>query len=353
MVTLQLNAITKSFGAQQVIKPTTLTIEEGEFVVFVGPSGCGKSTILRMIAGLEEITSGEITIDGKVVNELTPIKRGISMVFQNYALYPHMTVFENIAFPLRVQRLANSEVTERVERAAEILHLTDRLKHKPAQLSGGQRQRTAIGRSIVREPSIFLFDEPLSNLDAALRMEMRLEIGRLHQRLGASMIYVTHDQAEAMTLADKIVVLKDGEVMQAGPPMDLYENPQNKFVAAFLGAPSMNFLEVQIDSITGDMATISSLSLSPITVRSSLFPEASIGSKAHLGIRPQEVKLVEKDGQLTGKVVISERLGNETVIELELGGGKFIVVEPRDKIISPDQMLELSIDPNKAFLFSV
>ena len=275
MGSLQLNEVTKSFGSHQVIKPTTLTIEDGELVVFVGPSGCGKSTMLRLIAGLEDITSGTLEIDGKVVNDLVPVKRGVSMVFQSYALYPHMTVFENIAFPLRVERLAESDLRAKVENAAEILQLTDRLQHKPAQLSGGQRQRTAIGRAIVRQPSVFLFDEPLSNLDAALRMDMRLEIGRLHQRLGASMIYVTHDQVEAMTLADKIVVLKDGQVMQAGAPMDLYQNPANKFVAGFLGAPSMNFLDVRVEAVNGQQARLSSPALAEFVASTACHPRGA------------------------------------------------------------------------------
>ncbi len=351
MGSLKLTEVTKSFGSHQVIKPTTLTIEDGEFVVFVGPSGCGKSTILRMIAGLEDITSGTLEIDGRVVNDLVPVKRGVSMVFQSYALYPHMTVFENIAFPLRVERLANSEVRAKVESAAEILQLTDRLKHKPAQLSGGQRQRTAIGRSIVREPSVFLFDEPLSNLDAALRMDMRLEIGRLHQRLGASMIYVTHDQVEAMTLADKIIVLRDGQVMQFGAPMDLYQNPANKFVAGFLGAPSMNFLEVRVDAVNGARAQVSSSFLAVTTVSTACFPGVSAGDTAHLGVRPQEVDIVDRDGQLAGAVVISERLGNETVIEVDLDGTKFIAVESRDRVYRAGARVEVSFDANKAFLF--
>ncbi|MGJ8612522.1 MAG: ABC transporter ATP-binding protein, partial [Octadecabacter sp.] len=240
---LKLTGVCKSFGDAQVIKPTDLTIEEGEFAVFVGPSGCGKSTMLRMIAGLEEVTSGDIEIDGTVVNNLPPVKRGISMVFQSYALYPHMTVFENIAFPLRVARESESEVKRMVHKAADVLKLNERLQHRPGELSGGQRQRVAIGRAIVREPQIFLFDEPLSNLDAALRADMRVELSRLHGQLKNTMIYVTHDQIEAMTMADKIVVLRDGIIEQVGSPLELYHKPANKFVAGFIGNPNMNFLD--------------------------------------------------------------------------------------------------------------
>ena len=227
-----------------MVKSVSLDVREGEFVVFVGPSGCGKSTLLRMIAGLEHTTSGDIVIDGKRVNDLPPVKRGIAMVFQSYALYPHMTVFENIAFPLRVEKVGEEDVRRKVDKAARILHLDERLQQKPGMLSGGQRQRVAIGRAIVREPKIFLFDEPLSNLDAALRADMRIELTSLHKALGATMIYVTHDQIEAMTMADRIVVLNAGIIAQVGTPMQLYHEPENVFVAQFIGNPKMNLLPV-------------------------------------------------------------------------------------------------------------
>ena len=241
MANLTIRDATKSYGATQVIHGIDLDIEDGEFVVFVGPSGCGKSTLLRMIAGLEEITSGEVSIGGEVVNEIAPSKRGVAMVFQTYALYPHMNVFKNMAFGLRQAKMPEDEIKKRVNAAADILQITDYLDRTPRALSGGQRQRVAIGRAIVREPEVFLFDEPLSNLDAALRVQTRLEIARLHKRLGTTMIYVTHDQVEAMTLADKIVVLRDGIIEQVGSPVDLYENPDNMFVAGFIGSPKMNF----------------------------------------------------------------------------------------------------------------
>ena len=246
MANVRLRDVRKSFGAVEVIKGVDIDIAEGEFVVFVGPSGCGKSTLLRMIAGLEDITGGTLEIDGKVVNDLPPKDRGIAMVFQTYAIFPHMTVRENVAFGLTIAGAPKAEKDEKVAEAARILQMEHLLDRRPSQLSGGQRQRVAIGRAIVRDPKVFLFDEPLSNLDAALRMDMRMEIGKLHQNLGATMVYVTHDQVEAMTLADKIVVLKDGEVMQVGSPMELYHNPANLFVAGFLGAPSMNFIKVKV-----------------------------------------------------------------------------------------------------------
>ncbi len=241
MAGLNLINVKKSFGSVDVIHGVDLEVDDGEFVVFVGPSGCGKSTLLRLVAGLEETTSGAISIDGYDVTSVEPADRGIAMVFQSYALYPHMTVAENMGFGLKMTGTPKSEVDMRVSKAAEILHLNVLLDRKPKQLSGGQRQRVAIGRSIVREPKIFLFDEPLSNLDAELRVQMRLEISKLHKELGATMIYVTHDQVEAMTLADKIVVLRDGIIEQAGQPMDIYRDPDNVFVAGFIGSPRMNF----------------------------------------------------------------------------------------------------------------
>jgi multiple sugar transport system ATP-binding protein len=238
-----LDKVTKRFGSVEVIPPLDLTIEDGEFAVFVGPSGCGKSTLLRLIAGLEDLSSGKIEIDGSDVSQVPPAKRGLAMVFQSYALYPHMSVRKNIAFPLRMAKLDKAEIDRRVSAAAQVLNLTDYLDRRPGQLSGGQRQRVAIGRAIVREPSAFLFDEPLSNLDAALRVGMRLEISELHKRLETTMIYVTHDQVEAMTMADKIVVLRAGNIEQVGSPLDLYHNPRNTFVAGFIGSPRMNFIE--------------------------------------------------------------------------------------------------------------
>lgn len=284
-----LEQITKSFGSTQVIPPLDLTIEDGEFTVFVGPSGCGKSTLLRLIAGLEDVSSGRITIDGQDATELAPAKRGLAMVFQSYALYPHMTVRKNIAFPLRMAKMGPAEIEKRVNNAASVLNLTDYLDRRPGQLSGGQRQRVAIGRAIVREPSAFLFDEPLSNLDAALRVGMRLEISELHKRLTTTMIYVTHDQVEAMTMADKIVVLRAGHIEQVGSPLELYKNPRNKFVAGFIGSPKMNFLE-------GD--------------------EAKRHNAHSIGVRPEHIEVSDSQGDWTGVVGVSEHLGSDTFFHI-------------------------------------
>ena len=284
-----LEQITKSFGSTQVIPPLDLTIEDGEFAVFVGPSGCEKSTLLRLIAGLEDVSSGRITIDGQDATELAPAKRGLAMVFQSYALYPHMTVRKNIAFPLRMAKMGPAEIEKRVNNAASVLNLTDYLDRRPGQLSGGQRQRVAIGRAIVREPSAFLFDEPLSNLDAALRVGMRLEISELHKRLTTTMIYVTHDQVEAMTMADKIVVLRAGHIEQVGSPLELYKNPRNKFVAGFIGSPKMNFLE-------GD--------------------EAKRHNAHSIGVRPEHIEVSDSKGDWTGIVGVSEHLGSDTFFHI-------------------------------------
>lgn len=288
-----LESVTKSFGDVNVIPPLDLTIEDGEFAVFVGPSGCGKSTLLRLIAGLEDVTSGVIKIDGEEATTVPPAKRRLAMVFQSYALYPHMTVRKNIAFPLRMAKLDAAEQNKRVEQAAEVLNLTDYLDRRPGQLSGGQRQRVAIGRAIVREPAAFLFDEPLSNLDAALRVGMRLEISELHKRLDTTMIYVTHDQVEAMTMADKIVVLRAGNIEQVGSPLDLYRTPRNLFVAGFIGSPKMNFIE-------GD--------------------EAKKHGATTIGVRPEHIKVSDSGGAWNGTVGVSEHLGSDTFFHIHNTG---------------------------------
>lgn len=288
-----LEQVTKRFGDVEVIPPLDLTIEDGEFTVFVGPSGCGKSTLLRLIAGLEDVSSGEIAIDGSSATNVPPAKRGLAMVFQSYALYPHMSVRKNIAFPLRMAGLDKAEQDRRVEQAASVLNLTDYLDRRPGQLSGGQRQRVAIGRAIVREPAAFLFDEPLSNLDAALRVGMRLEIGELHKRLETTMIYVTHDQVEAMTMADKIVVLQAGVIEQVGSPMELYREPRNTFVAGFIGSPKMNL-------ISGD--------------------EAAKHNCTTIGIRPEHIAISTEKGAWSGKVGVSEHLGSDTFFHVTCEG---------------------------------
>ena len=288
-----LEKVKKAFGDTLVIPPLDLEINDGEFVVFVGPSGCGKSTLLRLIAGLEDVTDGTIYIDGDDATTVPPAKRGLAMVFQSYALYPHMSVRKNIAFPLRMARLDQAEQERRIQQAAEVLNLTDYLDRKPGQLSGGQRQRVAIGRAIVREPAAFLFDEPLSNLDAALRVGMRMEISELHKRLNTTMIYVTHDQVEAMTMADKIVVLHAGVIEQVGSPLELYRNPRNKFVAGFIGSPKMNFID-------GDEAK---------------------KHKAHsIGIRPEHIQASATKGTWKGTVGVSEHLGSDTFFHVHVDG---------------------------------
>ncbi|PTW40315.1 ABC transporter ATP-binding protein [Rhodovulum kholense] len=286
---ITLDKVTKSFGAVEVIPPLDLTIEDGEFTVFVGPSGCGKSTLLRLIAGLEDVSSGQIRIDSKDATDVPPARRGLAMVFQSYALYPHMSVRKNIAFPLRMARMDRAEIDRRVEAAASVLNLTDYLDRRPGQLSGGQRQRVAIGRAIVREPAAFLFDEPLSNLDAALRVGMRLEISELHERLTTTMIYVTHDQVEAMTMADRIVVLRAGHIEQVGSPLELYRTPRNLFVAGFIGSPRMNFIEGELARRVG----------------------------AHtLGIRPEHIAVSDSGGEWSGTVGVSEHLGSDTMFHV-------------------------------------
>tara|TARA_B100001093_G_scaffold517811_1_gene600509 strand:- start:643 stop:1647 length:1005 start_codon:yes stop_codon:yes gene_type:complete len=284
-----LDKVTKSFGETQVIPPLNLTIEEGEFAVFVGPSGCGKSTLLRMIAGLEDLTSGELHIDGKDMTAVSPSKRGLAMVFQSYALYPHMSVRKNIGFPLRMEGMSKAEIDEKVNAAAKSLNLLNYLDRKPAALSGGQRQRVAIGRAIVRNPKAFLFDEPLSNLDAALRVGMRLEISEMHKRIQNTMIYVTHDQVEAMTMADKIVVLQGGCIEQVGSPLELYKTPKNLFVAGFIGSPKMNFSQGE---------------------------EASRRGAATIGIRPEHIDVLSEAGIWHGTVGVAEHLGSDTFLHV-------------------------------------
>ena len=352
MAQVELKDVNKVFGKVSVIHNVDLEINKGEFVVFVGPSGCGKSTLLRLIAGLENLTSGSIVIADKAVMDLPPSKRGIAMVFQSYALYPHMTVFHNMAFSLELQGVAKAEIKERVEAAAKILQMEHLLDRRPAALSGGQRQRVAIGRAIVRNPDVFLFDEPLSNLDAALRHETRVEIAKLHNQLGATTIYVTHDQVEAMTLADKIVVLKDGEVMQVGAPMDLFNKPANEFVAGFLGSPKMNFFDGVIEAVKADKST-AKFSGEGIVIDKVRFvsQDKSKGDAARLAIRPQHLRLDTK-GKLKGTVTLVERLGTETIIELVNDEGTaFRFASPDNPDLSVGQEARFSFDASLAHIF--
>ena len=352
MAGVVLENIRKSYGNVDVITGVDLEINDGEFTVFVGPSGCGKSTLLRMIAGLEDISAGNMFIGEKRVNELPPKDRSVAMVFQSYAIFPHMTVRENIGFGLTIAKTPKAEKDSKVKEAARILQMEHLLDRRPSQLSGGQRQRVAIGRAITRKPEVFLFDEPLSNLDAALRMDMRMEIGKLHQQLGATMIYVTHDQVEAMTLADKIVVLKDGEVMQAGAPMDLYHYPKNLFVAGFLGAPSMNFSIVDIVKIDGEHITVKSDAIAE-TVVNAQGRSLAVGDKATLGLRPQYLSIVDAEAaSMTGTVVLTERLGSETVLNIRLtDGSTMIAAIADDQIFDKGQSVGLAFDAAKAHLF--
>ena len=352
MAKLKLENVYKKFGRTEVIKDVNLEIDDGEFVVFVGPSGCGKSTLLRMISGLEDITSGTLEIDGIRVNDLPPAKREVAMVFQSYAIFPHMTVRENVAFGLTISKTPKDEKDTKVAKAAQILQMEHLLDRRPSQLSGGQRQRVAIGRAIVRNPKVFLFDEPLSNLDAGLRMDMRMEIGKLHNQLNSTMIYVTHDQVEAMTLADKIVVLNDGQVMQAGKPMDLFHEPDNLFVASFLGAPSMNLLNVEVQSVNENSAKISNQALEALEVSH----RGRIDSAGHaiLGIRPQHVRAVNSgEGLLHGHVILVERLGSETVVDLKLKDStNFIATFYEDKTFKIGEKIDLVFEPKLAHLFA-
>ena len=327
MAGLILRNVAKSYEATKVIESIDLEIKDGEFVVFVGPSGCGKSTLLRMIAGLEEISSGTITIGDQIVNEVAPAKRGVSMVFQTYALYPHMTVYRNMAFGLKQAKTPKDEIDQRVRNAAEILEISSLLDRTPKALSGGQRQRVAIGRAIVREPEVFLFDEPLSNLDAALRVQTRIEIARLHERLGTTMIYVTHDQVEAMTLADKIVVLRDGNIEQIGSPIELYRNPSNMFVAQFIGSPKMNFFDSDDLTDAG---------------------RALINSGADiLGIRPEHFIVVPTgSGVIQGKPNLVEPLGEYALVHCEtVRGSPFIVKTTDPENIKKGSVMSFDVDP--------
>jgi sn-glycerol 3-phosphate transport system ATP-binding protein len=350
MADVSLRDIYKSFGQNEVIYGISCDIHDGEFIVILGPSGCGKSTVLRMIAGLEVITKGDIAIDGKVVNQLEPADRDIAMVFQNYALYPHMTVFKNMAYGLKIRRMPKAEIEKRVQRAAEILELTEFLDRKPRQLSGGQRQRVAMGRCIVREPKVFLFDEPLSNLDAKLRVQMRQELRNLHETLGITSVYVTHDQVEAMTLGDRLIVMDNGYVEQIGSPLDVYEKPATYFVAGFIGTPAMNFFEVRT-SRNGQSVELSGTESLPIQPHL----DPSIRDKAVvLGIRPEHFNLAEEgSGQMHMRVEHVETLGADTLVHGKSGENNtfFTLRLPDIHRYQKGSSLSLSVSPEKLHLF--
>jgi len=338
-----LSNITKKYGEVQVIHGIDLEVKDGEFCVFVGPSGCGKSTLLRMVAGLEDTTGGAISIGARDVTREDPARRGVAMVFQTYALYPHMTVQENMGFGLRMNGYPKAEIAQKVAEASRILKLDDYLKRKPAALSGGQRQRVSIGRAIVRGPEVFLFDEPLSNLDAELRVEMRVEIARLHKEIGATMIYVTHDQVEAMTLADKIVVLRGGVIEQVGAPMDLYRDPDNKFVAGFIGSPAMNFLSAVVKNGLVNVPGLETSVDLPVTLPAE-------GTAVEIGLRPEHLTLDPKG--TTHRIEMTESLGGVSYAYLKGASGEKIVVEERGEIRSTEgDTVGLILDAASARLF--
>ncbi|TCT33072.1 ABC transporter ATP-binding protein [Martelella mediterranea] len=347
MASLELSEIGKSYGAFEVLRDINLTVADGELIVFVGPSGCGKSTLLRMIAGLEPITTGALKIDGQVSNLLSPVERGIAMVFQSYALYPHMNVRKNMSFGLKLAGMKKSEIAERVGSAAEALEIGDYLDRLPKDLSGGQRQRVAIGRSIVREPKLFLFDEPLSNLDAALRVQTRLEVARLHKRLQATMIYVTHDQIEAMTLADRIVVLSAGRIEQVGAPLELYRRPANLFVAGFIGSPKMNVFDVEFTAGPEGLA-VSGL-------EGGLTLPATSGSpgKGTLGVRPEHLNLTDEPNALIrGRLLHEEHMGEYRLLHIQPERGEPVIAKADDDASLPDgTIVNLTFDARSAHAF--
>jgi sn-glycerol 3-phosphate transport system ATP-binding protein len=342
MATLTMEAVRKSYGGREVVHGITCAVADGELVVVVGPSGCGKSTLLRMVAGLEPVTSGTVSIDGRVVNAVEPKDRDIAMVFQNYALYPHMSVYANMAYGLKMRRMGRAEIRERVERAAGILQLQDLLGRKPRQLSGGQRQRVAMGRAIVRDPKIFLFDEPLSNLDAKLRVQMRVEIKQLQQELGTTSLYVTHDQVEAMTLADRLIVMNAGAADQIGPPLALYERPATAFVAGFIGSPAMNLLDGRI---AGREVVVDGAVLAYNGPREP-------GRPVLVGLRPEHMEL-SAEGPVSLRVELLERLGADTILHGRLGANGMVVTARVPGTVQPaiGEILGFAIRPERIHLF--
>src|SRR5712672_162687 len=356
MAKVLLKDLNKSYdGGVRAVKNVNLEINDHEFVVLVGPSGCGKTTTLRMVAGLEDITSGEISIDGKVVNNLPPMDRDIAMVFQNYALYPHMSVYQNMAFGLRMRKFEKPEIDRRVKQAAEVLGIGELLKRKPRQLSGGQRQRVALGRAIVRHPRVFLFDEPLSNLDAKLRVQMRVELKKLHLRLGTTAIYVTHDQVEAMTLGDRVVVMKDGVVQQVGEPLELYNQPANKFVAGFIGSPAMNFAAVTVTEANGSLIAENSGLRIKLPDETAQRLRGHIGQKITLGVRPEDLTVAgtaDLDHPCFDAVIeVVEQLGSEILLDMKVGEGVMVAcVEPTVRVKVRDK-LRVAMRPSRLHVF--
>ncbi|SDX79104.1 multiple sugar transport system ATP-binding protein/lactose/L-arabinose transport system ATP-binding protein [Ruegeria halocynthiae] len=351
MATLQIDNIIKRFGTVTVIPELSLTVKDREFCVLVGPSGCGKSTLLRIIAGLEAINAGRLLVDGRDVSALAPPERGIAMVFQSYALYPHMDVNRNMGFGLEISRTPRNEIVSRVARAAESLHLGKFLRRRPRELSGGQRQRVAIGRAITRKPTLFLLDEPLSNLDAALRVNMRVEIARLKEELNSTMIYVTHDQVEAMTLADRIVVMNEGRIEQVGAPLELYEQPGNRFVAGFLGSPAMNFLSGTVAQVADGAARVDLTAGTSVMIP--LAGRVETGQFVELGIRPEHIKLNEDDDgvPVSGRAAIVEMLGSDTFVHVRLGDETIVVRDSHGRRIGKGLDVDLRLPVEACYLF--
>jgi multiple sugar transport system ATP-binding protein len=353
---VSLRQLVKVYGRQVAVKGIDLDIEKGSFVAFVGPSGCGKSTTLRMIAGLETVSHGEIRIGDRVVNDVPSRDRGIAMVFQSYALYPHMTVYENMAFALKVAKVPKAEIDKRVRRAADILRLDDYLERRTSQLSGGQRQRVAMGRAIIREPQVFLFDEPLSNLDAQLRSAMRVEIKRLHQKLGSTAIYVTHDQTEAMTMADKIVIMREGVIEQAGGPLEVFERPTNLFVATFIGSPAMNTLPGRV-AAEGDGAAVVLADGQRIAVAGPAAAGLAAGREVILGVRSEDIVpeghgLVPSNAyRFRAPVTLTESLGNETLLFAQFGGSEITARMQRPRPVAEGEVLDFLMDRDRLHLF--
>ena len=353
MADVKLSGVGKAFGDVKILKGIDLEIRDGEFMVFVGPSGCGKSTLLRTIAGLEDITEGTLSIGGRVVNDVPPAERGISMVFQSYALYPHMNLFDNMAFGLKLAKMAPSDIDSAVNKAAKILHIDHLLQRKPKDLSGGQRQRVAIGRAIVRQPEVFLFDEPLSNLDTALRVKMRYEFAKLHEQFKTTMVYVTHDQVEAMTLADRIVVLNAGRIEQVGAPMELYEHPCNLFVAGFIGSPGMNFIDATVLQASAQGASVKLAGGE--TIRCAVDAStAQPGDKVKLGVRPEHLRAGVADNALATTVTFVESLGSMTYAYCSNPGVEDVITcaVEGDRPVASGSALPLSVPVEKTYLFS-
>ena len=355
MAQVVIRGLNKKFDEVHAVKDVNLDIHDKEFLVLVGPSGCGKTTTLRMVAGLESITSGRILIDDKIINELPPMDRDIAMVFQNYALYPHMSVYDNMAFGLKMRKFERREIQKRVQEAAEILGIQDYLRRKPRQLSGGQRQRVALGRAIVRHPQVFLFDEPLSNLDAKLRVQMRVELKKLHERLGTTAIYVTHDQVEAMTLGDRVVVMRDGWVQQVGDPLELYNQPANHFVAGFIGSPAMNFATVRIGAENGGLwAASEGIKIKvPAALTDHMAPYA--GREVTLGVRPEDMRIAADsdpaDLTIDAVVEVVERLGSVILLDVAVGPTTMVAsVEPTTGA-KVHEKLRLALNPNRLHFF--